>query len=75
VGQAPFHADNHFVPSVYLRHFLNDSGKIAIYRTLVSHLRDLCTDTRRENEEEFHAEESWWKNYPTQQAALELSPG
>jgi hypothetical protein len=26
---------------------------------------------RRENEEEFHAEESWWKNYPTQQAALE----
>jgi hypothetical protein len=39
VGQAQFHADNHFVPSVYLRHFLNDSGKIAIYRTLVSHPR------------------------------------
>lgn len=32
-----FHADNHFVPRMYLKNFSFGKGKVWVYRTLVSH--------------------------------------
>ena len=32
-----FHADNHYVPRVYLKNFSSEQGKVWVYRTLVSH--------------------------------------
>jgi hypothetical protein len=46
VGGEQFHADNHFVPSVYLRHFGNNRSKVSVYRTLVPHARVHLWDDR-----------------------------